>query len=569
MGIFDSVYSRFAPTARALNTVPPQSSTSFMKSSPYSTRSGIQASAETINLSRPSHLREMEERMNASREWQKNAYQYYRLIGDVHYLISLVSDQVSKMNLFVGVVTDTSKVPSPISEVPNETLNASLKADAWTILRMIENAQGGTSTFLRRISSSLQIAGECFIIEEPTPVQDPAKSRLYVRSINEVSVSAQGKNTVLQIIPTPKASKESYTTVQEDAVAYRIWRPDPEYYSLPDSPLYSVLDDCDSLLNVKKTQRVVSRSQQSSGLLVIPSTFQTRAEQDFEDYLNSQDFDDTNDPDGPTLSQPMALEQELLEALTSPISDENSAATIMPFVLRGPAEDSDKVRYIPVSRTDDGTSEKINELLRSILGGLDITPEIANAILSSGYSNDITKQLYRSTIESLTISICHSLTSSFLHRELIKMGHSVDEVANLVFWYDASAITVDSDLSESSNFGFQNRIISHGAWRRANGYSEADAPTPTEEATLLVRDKGIISQDATDRVLSINFPGIFNGIQGQPSTPDATAFNKSQSKAPDFLVEPSKPSPKPTEPVEEAQVEEAQVEESPVDEQES
>lgn len=504
------------------------------------TSNSVTASAEVINLKRANGLEALNNRLRETRSWQKNAYEYYRLIGDVHYLISLIADQVSKVNLYIGVNTDTSKVPSSISEVDNDTVDNTLKANALTILRMIENAEGGTSTFLKRIALSLQIAGECFIIEEPVPYwKSSDKQKLYVRSVNEISIDDEKGEKVIKVFSSGDTKSNDFEVIPSTNLMVRIWNPDPEYYAKPDSPMLGILDDCDSYLNLRKTMRVVSRSQQSAGILVIPDEFKTSAEIAFaEDSIN---FDD--DHDTPELSAPKSLEEEIAEALTSPASNESSASTIVPYILRGTAESSEKIRYIDISRKDDDNTGKIKDILRSILGGLDITPEIANAILSSGFTTDITSQLYKSTVESMIISICNNLSGALLRKHLVEhFGHTAEEVANLVIWYDPSAITLDPDMSDSADFGIENGTISLSAWRRVHGYSEADSPTEIETAITLLKDKGIISQDATDRTLALSMPSVFNGIEGRALTPDATAFNKEQSKPPEFLLEPSKSS---------------------------
>lgn len=510
------------------------------KSNNSKSSSTIVSSAEVINLDRASSLETLRNRIQDTRKWQKNAYEYYRLIGDVHYLIGLIADQVSKVNLYVGVNTDTSKVPSSISEVTDETLDSTLKAHALTILNMIENSEGGTSTFLKRIALSLQIAGECFIIEEPVPYWKSSEGqKLYVRSVNEISIEEEKGNKVVKVLSSGDKNSGDSETIPSTNLMIRIWNPDPEYYAKPDSPMLGVLDDCDSYLNLRKTMRVISRSQQSAGILIIPDEFKTTSEIEFEE--NSINFED--DLEALELSPPKRLEEEVAEALTSPASNESSASTIVPYILRGSAESSDKVRYIDISRKDDDNVSKIKDTLRSILGGLDITPEIANAILSSGFTTDITAQLYKSTVESMIINICNNLSGALLRKHLVEyFGYTPEEVSNIVIWYDPSAITLDPDMSDSADFGITNGTISHSAWRRVHGYPEADAPTDIETALTLLKDKGIISQDATDRTLALSMPSVFNGIEGRALTPDATAFNKEQSKAPEFLLEPSKSS---------------------------
>ena len=58
-------------------------------------------------------------------------------------------------------------------------------------------------------------------------------------------------------------------------------------------------------------------------------------------------------------------------------------------------------------------------------------------------------------------------------------------------------------------------MISAQAWRKANGYSENDAPTQTELAQKLAIKRGTLSDAVTESILRTLIPDILDRIQAQ------------------------------------------------------
>ena len=55
--------------------------------------------------------------------------------------------------------------------------------------------------------------------------------------------------------------------------------------------------------------------------------------------------------------------------------------------------------------------------------------------------------------------------------------------------------------------------VSFDSWRRAHGFSEADAPTPTELALRLLIEKGVISPDLTESMLGAVAPDVMQATR--------------------------------------------------------
>jgi hypothetical protein len=55
--------------------------------------------------------------------------------------------------------------------------------------------------------------------------------------------------------------------------------------------------------------------------------------------------------------------------------------------------------------------------------------------------------------------------------------------------------------------------VSFDAWRRAHGFSEADAPDPTEYALRLIMAKGMVSPETTESVLATVAPDLMGAVR--------------------------------------------------------
>jgi hypothetical protein len=55
--------------------------------------------------------------------------------------------------------------------------------------------------------------------------------------------------------------------------------------------------------------------------------------------------------------------------------------------------------------------------------------------------------------------------------------------------------------------------ISGDTWRRAHGFSDQDAPTPTEVALRLLQERGAITPELTEAMLKAVAPEVMEAVQ--------------------------------------------------------
>jgi hypothetical protein len=210
------------------------------------------------------------------------------------------------------------------------------------------------------------------------------------------------------------------------------------------------------------------------------------------------------------------FEDQLIDAMTTPIKDEDSASAVVPLIIRGPADLGDKIKQFKFERSfDPALAQRADRVLERIMQGLDVPKDIVTGLANVKYSNatQIDESLYKAHIEPLMLLLADALTVVYLRPYLIANGYSEAEVNRIVVWYDPSQVTTRNDRAADADTGFNNMAVSYDTWRRAHGFSDQDAPTPMELALRLVISKGAITPELTEAMLSAVAPEIMDSVR--------------------------------------------------------
>jgi hypothetical protein len=202
--------------------------------------------------------------------------------------------------------------------------------------------------------------------------------------------------------------------------------------------------------------------------------------------------------------------------MTTPIRDEESASAVVPLIIRGPAELGDKIKQFKFERSfDPALAERSDRVLERILQGLDVPKDVVTGLANVKYSNalQIDETLYKSHIEPMMLLIADALTVVYLRPYLIASGFTDTDVNRIVVWYDPSAIATRNDRAADADSGFDRGAVSYDTWRRAHGFSDQDAPTPTEMAIRMLSERGALTPELTEAMLGAVAPDVMNAIR--------------------------------------------------------
>jgi hypothetical protein len=484
----------------------------------YGTPRTITAAATQIRLNDKGEAEQFKMRRQApSSAWQSEAWEYYDAIGEIKYAFSLVASVVSRIRLYAAITENPAETPIPVRN--SSTVDERLAAAAERALSRLDSAYGGQAGLLRDAALNLSVTGECYLVQMPARLGSGVAESWDIRSVDEVQIDSKNN---YGIIPRrdlmgkgghAQRVQSGSIALPDKAFVGRIWRAHPRFSEEADSSLRGLLDMCAELLLLNRTFRATARSRLNAGALYLPDGLSVAASPD-PDYPYD-DYDDMR-PDITPEETTDEFEDQLIDAMTTPIRDEDSASAVVPLIIRGPAELGDKIKQFKFERSfDPALAQRADRVLERILQGLDVPKDIVTGLANVKYSNamQIDESLYKAHIEPLMLLIADALTVVYLRPYLIASGFEQSQVERLVIWYDPSQVATRNDRAADADVGFDKMAISYDTWRRTHGFSEADAPTPNEVALRTIIEKGMITPELTEATIKAFAPDMVDAVR--------------------------------------------------------
>jgi hypothetical protein len=513
---------------------------------PFNTPRPLTSSAAKVDLKNKREVDAISKRRQQDK-WQEEAWEYYDLIGEIKASATLIASVLSRINLYGAYVDDSSSVPSAVRRV--EGLDSSFVKAVEDTLWWLESGNGGSSGLLRTAALNMFIAGECYLVREPARFSSGEGEKWNIRSIDEIAATT-GRNSQVVIKPRRDSKPVDYIPLPNNGYVCRMWRPHPRFADEAESSIKGILDQCDELLLVSRLSAATAKSRLSSGILFVPDGLSNIAQSDGslegEEGAMADDYSDS-------------FEEDLIDAMTTPIADVSSASAVVPLILRGPEDLGEKIFHIKLERSlDPQLAIRADKALERILAGLDIPMDVAKGLSGVKYSNAILieEQLYKAHIEPMILLIIDQLTVGFLRPALRAQGVEEDLVQRATIWYDPSAITAKPSKAEAAVTLYEKNAISLQALRRANGFSESDAPSELERVQRLAYERAVLSDALSESLLDTMVPEEVKeqARQQQLATSDPASANAlGQALGTDPAAAPAAPAGAPAAPASDVQ----------------
>jgi hypothetical protein len=478
---------------------------------PFTAVRTMTASARRVNLDDPAAI-ELLARARTGNEWQSEAWEYYDAIGEIKYAFTLVANVMSRVRLYPARVDDPAEAPTALDNETDDDTEQKVVA----ALARLASSFGGQPGMLRDAALNLCVTGECNLVQTPAAAFPVTEESWDIRSVDELTVT-NGRVTVKT---SRDARQQDIQVLPKNAFIARIWRQHPRFSNEADSSLRGMLDLCAELLLLNRTFRATARSRLNSGMLYLPDGLSVAASPDPEDVdMLGDESVDSAVLAGATASVTAdedEFEEALIEAMTAPINDEDSAAAVVPLIIRGPAELADKIKIFKFERVfDPALATRSDRVLERIMQGLDVPKDIVTGLANVKYANalQIDESLYKAHIEPLALLICDALTYVYMRPLLKAQGVDEETIKKYVIWYDPSEVTTRPNRAEDADAGYDRYIVSEAAWRRSHGFSDEDEPSSEELATRLVVERGSITPELTEAVLQVIAPGIMKQVR--------------------------------------------------------
>lgn len=462
------------------------------------------ASAARIDLQDKRAMQSAKKRRQA---WQSEAWDYVDEVPEIGYTISYSGNMLSKLRLFAATRPDPKEAPVPVEE-PESGADPTAAKIAVASLERLRSPEGGQSALIRSLAINLEVAGEGSLHGHED--EDTGEEEWYIRSVDELVV--EGDKFALRDGPGSKVLEP----IPDGDVVIRLWERHPRFGMLATCAMRRVLTEAEALLLLSREIRAGSKSRLSNGILLMPLELSFGA------------ADPTRDAgDGETQDDP--FEDGLITAMITPIQEEGSAAAVVPFLVRGPAEQLKEIRHITLAKPLDAVLDsRIEARIIRIARGLNMPVEVTSGLMSTTFANaaQVKASEFEDHLQPRAVLICDALTAGYLQPALIEAGVDVEKARDIFIWFDATDLVSRPDQADQAQSAHADGIISDDARRRYTGFTEADAPTDDEVLrrlmlTLSRMDPSLFAQmmKQTGLFPNVLIPAPPGGIIVEPGAP--------------------------------------------------
>lgn len=385
------------------------------------------------------------------KNWQAEAWELYRSVGELRYYVGWRANSCSRVRFVASEIDpDTGEPTGGVAEDNREGQRV------VEIVRKIAGGRLGQAQLTRRAAESLTVPGELWIAilmrSEGTGEHQNQVAKWYAVTRREIE---QGPRSNSVTIKLPDGNKHVFDQSKGDGM-FRVWNPDAEDASQPDSPVQACLD---SLREIVRTTRKIKNADNSrllnNGLLFVPS------EATLPDPQSPVSADK---PGNAPLPQPArrvaaSLQRMIVDVAETASKDEDSMAALVPIVAAAPGDHLAKINHLEfgkdLSETALNTREKA---IARLATGLDMSRERLLGLSTGNHWSAwaIDDQDVQVHIKPVMETICHAIYESVLRGMLVDDGIDPDKY---ILWYDASALTSDPDLTDEAKDAFDKGTV--------------------------------------------------------------------------------------------------------------
>jgi len=305
--------------------------------------------------------------------------------------------------------------------------------------------------------------------------------------------------------------------------------------ALATSPMRGILASAEEIERIERAIRAAAKSRAAGpGLLLLPDEM-SFGSVDPTRHASAENADD--DP----------FQAEMIEAMTTAVRDEGSAAALVPILVRGPAEMLKEVRKLSLAIDIDEKLLTLDRAITRLAQGLNIPPEIitGKAELSHWVAWQVSEEVFSAHVEPLAVPIVDALTIGYYRIFLEASGMSTAEASRRMLWYDPTAIITRPNRSADADFGLEHIALSERGWRKAKNIPEEDAPTDLERLMRLVMQRGSFDPVFTSvllKLLGLTDETITEVIN-QPPSPQPPRTEPAETLGPPPAVRPRRAGP--------------------------
>lgn len=388
-------------------------------------------------------------------DWQNAAWHFHDTVGELRFGAHWMGNVLSRVRLRVMRTMPGTGGDEEVNDGP-----------AAEAMEALYGGVSGQGQMLHDLGIHLFVPGEAYLIGEPPPEDDVNGDDTWgIYSTEEVK-----ERGGVWIVDRGDGERE----LDPEALIIRIWNSHPRAWVEADSPVRAVLP---VLREIEALTKHVGASVDSrlagAGILMLPS----------EMTFGSPSTDGAV-PEDPAEDEFL---QALTEAMVTPISDRESAAAVVPIVVRAPGALLGNARHITFATPLDANAQALRtEAIRRLALGLDMPPEVLLGVSDANHWGawQISEDALRSHVEPKVAMICHALTERYLRPVLEGAGLEPED-----YWLegDTSELRTRPNRTAEAQALYDRLELSGETLRRETGFDEGDAPSPEDLRAVLLR----------------------------------------------------------------------------------
>lgn len=423
-------------------------------------------------------------------DWKARAWDFYDNVGEFRFGAGWIGNGLSRVNLTAAAIPEAQgDDPTPIATLEPDPENPDdsrepltrVQARAMELVDMIGGGPVGQGEMMQAFGIYATVSGEGYLVAEPDLVDPDADEIISwsVLSDQEIRVkagAAPGPDMVGQADSLYEVVDEvtgGWRPVHPNSLVIRVWRPHPAKRSQSDAPAraaFPVLRQIELL-----TGRTIADAESrlaGAGLLVLPDSVEFPPQPGIS--VNEGD-DGEDDAD--------QFVVDLHRAMTIPIANRESAAAVVPLVIKVPDDVVDKVKHLSFTTAfDSAILELLEGAIKRLALALDMPPEVLTGMAGVNHWTawQVEETAITLHIAPLAEMIAQALTEGFLVPALMAEGFSADEIATVMVWYDTTELQTRPDKSANAKEAYDRMELSGAALRREMGLDDEDKPSEDE-----------------------------------------------------------------------------------------
>jgi len=447
-------------------------------------------------------------------DWQVEAWDLIEQVGELAYWLAWLTASCSRVQFIASEIDPDTGLPTGGLTRDDE---GNLDAEQQRVAKIVKDIAGGPlnqAQIRKRSAECLSVPGEHWLAVlqrgsvngQGQPVQD-----WYVLTRDEWKSrggARNGKAGPGTIIDLPDGSKHEF--VEGLDIMVRVWNPRPRKANEPTSPVRANLDNCREILRTTKKIKNAAKSRMvGNGVVFLPSEMSMPSSQ-APVPEGMADVPGYEVPEVMGVPAAEELSQQLFDAASAAIDDEDSQAAFIPLLATVPGEHLGKILHLKFGNeiTDVEIKTRTDSIMRLAMG-LNMSPE---RLLGVGSNSNhwsawqMADEDVQTHIKPVVETLCQAINQHILRAVFVAEKIDPDKY---MLWFDASPLITDPDLSEEAKAAKEAGAMRNEVFLRTLGLpDDSDYDLSTIEGIQIwareavTKDPTLLTQQVFQAILS-------------------------------------------------------------------